>query len=469
MQERTGDLFEDKSLSLKVLRYESMRQGGTPMYFDVEDYVNIVNFYIDKSKLKSANEACRIALSIHPTATELKLKHAQILVGIGEPQAAINKLRQVNELKGSSYEYFATKGIARILLGDLDKAVKDYDLAIQLCEFEEKEDLFYNIGESLENSGNFIMALKYYSKANKAFPGNYDFIFRMAFCFDKNGLFDLSIKYYNRFLDYNPFSENAWYNIGIIYNKVEDFKNAVEAYSYAIALDNEHYDAVFNMANAMANNEAYLDAIKAYKEYLEVYPGSFTAQYYIGECYYQLQSYVDAKLHFERIIQEFPEFADSYYGLGLVFTEIEKRNEAIEAFNMALSIDKEHSDAWFALGNVHASNKDWNKSIASYEKALTVNKFDVDAILACANIYSDNLQNEKAIKLLDESLEYIGNSAELMYAFAGILFKTGSKKLGLSWFKKAYELSPDDFDITFRIDPESKNYNEISELVNKII
>ena len=148
MQERAGEYYENWEVSSSVKRYEAMRKNGSFIYFDVEQFEDIVNFYIDTNQLNNAQDACNTGLTIHPGSAELKLKNAQLLVGRGNPTEALNWLNQVSEMQLGNHEYHLTKGMALVLSGFASKAQPFFDKAIELGTTDEKVEIFLNIGDN---------------------------------------------------------------------------------------------------------------------------------------------------------------------------------------------------------------------------------------------------------------------------------------------------------------------------------
>ena len=467
MQDRAGDLFEDMELTSNLKRFEAMRANGGFSYFDIDEYVNIINYYLDNDQLKKAMDACKTGLKVHPGTPELKLKYAQLLVGRGQSAEAMILLKQIKTILKGNHEFHMTLAMAKILTGDEKEAIRYFDYALNLCEGEEKEEVFFNIGESLENSGFYEIALSYYKKAQLAFPDNEEFLFRAAFCYDRVNNLAESIHYYNLYLDKNPFSENGWYNLGIIHNKAGEFEKAIDAYEYAIALDDDHFDALFNKANTLANWEKYDEAIAIYNEYLALYPGSLIALYYLGECYLQLEQPERAENYFDQIITSFPEFADAWYGKGLVYEAYEKYNEAIEALKKAVQIDKEHNDAWFSLGKLYAIVQKNDESFEAYRNAVSLNHSDVEAWINYALVADLMGKPELSLEIILQAMGYAPDEVDLMYAHAAYLFKNNQKELSFNWFEKAVLLAPGQQSIYFTIIPENENLPEIQSIINK--
>lgn len=464
MLESIDNFFDDNSLNYRVLEYEKRKRKGKKIYLDVEEYLDIIEYYAEKEKWQKSFEACNSALNIHPQSSELILKNAQLMVVKGKPQLALNCLSKVGELK-DSFEYIVTEGLAQINTNQIPKAIKNFNKAIAIADKEDLETLFFSIGDALTYIGKYAIALEYYIQAHKIFPKDSEFIFNIAFCYEKIGNLQKSKKFYQLFLSKNAFSENAWYNLGIIYNQLGNYTEAIEAYEYTIALNPKNYDVLFNLANSLSNAQLFDKAIATYNEYLSVRPDSFTAIYYIGECLYQQKKYNEAKKHFINSIEQFPNFSDFYYGLGLVYFEEKKYKKATKIFLKSIEIDDEHTDSMYALGNVYSQQKKWNNAIEYYKKAIDINKYDVDVILACAYSYYKNKQNNELKDMLIEAKYNMPQEAIILFALAGYLFLLKNNNEAIKWFEKAMKINQNEVDITFEICPKAKRNSEIQNIL----
>ncbi len=464
MQERSGEFFEDMEMASNVKRYEAMMSTGIFTYFDVEEIETVVNYYIDNNKLDKAQKACLSGLTTHPTSQELKLKNAQICVGRGLAIEAIKWLDQVKEFSNTNHEYFLTKGMAMILLNHIEKAIDYFNRSLKLSPESEKENVLFNIGDALENSGNHEKAIGFYLMGIEISQDTDDFYFRLGFCYDRKADFEKSIYYYQKYLDYNPFSENVWYNLGIIYNKIEDFEKSIDAYEYAIALDNSHYDAIFNLANALANNDRYAEAIKTYEEYVQFNPINLIAKYYIGECLIQLKKLPEALEKFNEILTENTDFPEAYYGKAMVYDELDDSEKAVENYRIALNLDDENTDAWFSLGNLFSKLNRLDDAIEALDKVVLINKFDIEAWLLNAEINDKIYRLNRSIELLSEATDYLPDSSDILFSLSAYYFKNENSKMGILWFKNAFEIDSENFETTFKIYPKARFVKEIIEI-----
>ena len=185
MQEKAGEYFEDREMASNVKRYEAMKQNGIFSYFDVDDIIDIINFYIDNSYIKKAHDACKSGLSIHPTSAELKLKNAQLFMARGMANDALQWLNKVRELSKWSHEYSLTKGMAMSLLNSKTKADKYFNKAINLVVDNEKESVILNIADSLEKTNNVESAIYYFDLGSKLYPQSEEFYFRLGLSYNK--------------------------------------------------------------------------------------------------------------------------------------------------------------------------------------------------------------------------------------------------------------------------------------------
>lgn len=460
MQEQTGEYFEDKEMASNVKRYEVMKKTGMFTYFDVDEIIDVINFYIDNSLLNKAHEACKSGLSIHPTSSELKLKNAQLFMGRGQANDALLWLDKVRELSKWNHEYLLTKGMAMSLLNSTAEAEKYFSQALKIVSDNEKEDVILNIADSLDKSNAVETAIYYFELGSKINPKNEEFYFRLGLSYNNIGEFDKSINSYNKYLDINPFSENVWFNLGIVLNSAEKYKESIEAYDYAISLDATHYDALFNKANALANHEKYNEAIEVYNTYLRAFKNNPTAKYYIGECYIQLKDFEKALEHFDSILIDNKNFAEAFYGKAMVYEEMNKPDEAIKNYKKALVIDEDNTDAWFSIGNLYIKLKKFSNAVEAFDKALSINKFDIEAWLLNAEAYDKLEDISKSIDLLLEATEYLPDNSDIIYALSAYYFKSDNNNLGIEWFKKAYSLEKENYKLVLNIFPEAKTLIE---------
>ena len=89
-------------------------------------------------------------------------------------------LRKASEIKQGNYEYYLTKGISNVLIGEVEKAEKLLLKALKLTPVEEREDFLNIVTYAFEDSDNELLAIKFLKLGLKQFPNNTDLLFRLA-------------------------------------------------------------------------------------------------------------------------------------------------------------------------------------------------------------------------------------------------------------------------------------------------
>ncbi|MFT5750256.1 MAG: putative Zn-dependent protease, partial [Ancylomarina sp.] len=143
MIDNTDNYFDDDTLE-SVERFESMLKTNKPCYFDVHEFENLVDHYLENRKLAKANEACEMAIEQHPTSISLQLKQAQVLISRGEEIKALTILRKLKKIESTNHNIYILIGNIYNILKKPHNAKIQFDIALELC-YDEREDLLFKI------------------------------------------------------------------------------------------------------------------------------------------------------------------------------------------------------------------------------------------------------------------------------------------------------------------------------------
>ncbi len=414
MREENDFFHEEDSLQDVVYRYERMIKKNKSYYFDVFEFEEIIEYYLDMDQTQEAIRATDLAINQHPGANAILAKKAQIYLEEARPIESLKVLNYLEKIETDSNEIFLMKGNAYAMLGNIKEAIRAFEKAAQTT-YDHKDEVFYNIAMIFEQVNHFKLAIKYLEKAYTVAPSNENILFELAYCFEKTDNIQKSIEYYNKYLDNEPFSENVWYNLGILYNKNGDFEKAVEAYDFALAIDDEYGSAYFNKANTFANQDRYEDAIKTYREFLEIEPDHVQTLCYIGECYEKMQLIDKAASYYSRAVALEEDYADAWFGLGMIELYRENFIESKKCIEKAVSLDSTNSENWYMLGKVNFSLMQYDEAIVPFRKAIQLDKEDYEAWIYYSEIFHVLGDTLKSIGILEEALQYVkGNGMVYM-------------------------------------------------------
>ena len=194
----------------------------------------------------------------------MKLRNTAIAIGIGAATASglslvkVNKdlvigstavvigaglmisLKDKNDINLSSrnYEYFFNKAQDKFELADYEKAIVDYNKALELSPTE--ICLVYSMrGNAKRNLNDFDGAISDQNKAIDLNPLYADGYFNRGIAKFKKGDFDGALKDYSQVLKINQKDSDAFFNRANVKKEIGDMKGACEDWRQAAELDDE--------------------------------------------------------------------------------------------------------------------------------------------------------------------------------------------------------------------------------------
>src|SRR5690606_41009481 len=95
---------EDKNFSLS--RFESLLKTNTVLFFDAEEFEDIINHYMDNGKVALAKKATRLALDQHPASVNLKLFQVEMYIFENKLDIADALLDELYSIESYNEEIF---------------------------------------------------------------------------------------------------------------------------------------------------------------------------------------------------------------------------------------------------------------------------------------------------------------------------------------------------------------------------
>lgn len=129
--------------------------------------------------------------------------------------------------------------------GKYAEAIACFKRAIAL----ERENylLWYNLGITYRDAGNFEGATKAFSTAFEISPENPDVEETYAtFCLAQKN-FDGARRICRRGLNFNPFHSHLWNLLGVCEFQTENYEKASEFFEYAVSINPHYLDALRNL------------------------------------------------------------------------------------------------------------------------------------------------------------------------------------------------------------------------------
>jgi len=234
------------------------------------EYNKISDIYKDNGDLQNFQEYKQKALNCFSKGIERKPDYTSAYYNRGftkfelakiknDTALAISAIKDLNNAIASDVSFLkAYQQRASIYdwLADYDKAIADFDYALQLAP--NNIETLVNRGITEGKKGNIPKAIDFFNKAIKINPNSAFAYSNRGFAYSRLSKFDLAMADYNKAIEIDP-SGNTFYNRGMIFFNRKEYNKAIRDFNKAIEM---HFDSgeVF-FYKAFAEKEIGLDDI----------------------------------------------------------------------------------------------------------------------------------------------------------------------------------------------------------------
>lgn len=447
-----------------VQKFEKMRKNNENYFFDVIEFENIIDYYIDSNNSLKAFEAATLASEQHPNSVSIQLRKARVLLDKGRAVEALRILKRLESIEPGNHEIYIAKGTALGILGDINGAKKMFDFSLTL-DSDDTENILFAITSVLQNLNYYKHLIPYMERLVEMEPEFNAHLYDLAYAYEKIEDYDKSISNYLKYLEEEPFSDSAWYNLGIIYNKLEQYEKAMEAYDYALAINAQNTFALFNKGNILNNLERFEEAVPVYHEYLENEPESFEAMTYLAECYEKIGEVIMAKKYYHEAIELAPEFADPWFGLGVISLNTGNVDESLIFFRKAVRLDDENPEIWHLLGKAHYAKGEKKASLRCFREALKLDAYYDEVWADLGNIIFESNYVKKALPYLEHAYRVTGDVPGINFLLASFYLLTGKEEKAFRHLSMAIKMDKDLFKDFENIFP----YDRLTRKIKKLL
>ncbi len=453
MSENREQVFENEEFQVLLRKYEDMRSGIQSIFFDVEEFEQIIDYYLDDFQYEEARKAAQLGKQQHPTSVEIKYKFIHIYIEQGQPKKALALLEELPVWENASAERFFLKGTALVLLGKLKEAEIQFDTALEVST-EETFDALVNISIAFENARHYELAIKYLIQAYHQQPDNLSVLYDLGYFYERLHRYGESLKFYLEYLEVDPYSDNVWYNVGIVYHKLERYQEAVEAYDFSIAINPDYASAYFNKASVWISAGKYKRAIGAYRELLEVESENTQAFCYMGDCYEQMDRFDEALESFQRVIEIDNTDPEGWFGAGMIYQRLARHQEAITYILKAIEFDNNNMDYWINLGYANEDAGLFEEAVKCYGFVTRADAADLDGWTALTGLLMKESVFDQALVFLKEAHRHHNSEPLILVRLAVCHLKLGQRDPADKYLREALENDPsmvEEFELYFPV------------------
>ncbi len=406
---------EDYNLSLS--KFESMLKTNKVLFFDSEEFEEIILHYLDMGKATLAKKALKLGLEQHPKSTGLKLVQVEMLVYDDKLDQAEKLLNELYAIEPTNEEIFIQKANIYSKRDNHEKAVEFLQTALKYTE--DFADVYNLIGMEYLFMDNLELAKENFIKCLEEDFEDQSALYNVVYCFEFLDQNLEAIEYLKTYIDRNPYSEIAWHQSGRLYYGVKDYENAVRSFEFATYIDEEFVGAYMENAKALERLKRYEDAIESYNKTIELDDPTSYALLRIGKCYEKLGNKVQALKFFNKTVHEDPLLDKGWIAITDFYVRQKNYQKALYFVNKALAIDDQNRSYWKRYATINKAMDHFEEAEFGYRKAVEFGDYQLDTWLFWVDIMQIMGENNNAILTLIQAAEYFTDDYEIEYRMAG--------------------------------------------------
>ena len=424
---------EEDDYNLSLSKFESMLKTNKVLFFDSEEFEEIILHYLDMGKASLAKKALKLALEQHPKSTGLKLVQVEMLVYEDKLDIAEKLLNELFAIEPHNEEIYIQKANIYSKRDDHEKAVSLLKTALQYTD--DYADVYNLIGMEYLFMDNLELAKENFIKCLEEDTEDQAALYNVVYCFEFLDQNQEAITYLNKYIDKNPYSEIAWHQAGRLNYGLKKYSEALRAFEFATYIDDEFLGAFMEKAKTLERLKRYEEAIESYNRTIELDDPTSYALLRIGKCHEKLGNKALALKFFNKTVHEDPLLDKGWIAITDFYVRQKNFQKALFYVNKALSIDNENRFYWKRFATINKEMNFFEEAEYGYRKAVEYGDYMLDTWLFWVDILQFLGEFESAIQTLLQASEYFPEEYEVEYRLAGLylmLHETAKGKFHLS-------------------------------------
>jgi len=399
-----------------IKRFEEMLKTNKYYFFDVDDFLDIIDEYISSANYVLANKAIKMGLEQHENNLEILLYKAEFLsISDDLPQAeeVLAFIKSFNpdvvDIPLLEAELYSRKDMHNKAVQALHQALKIEPENAETYELLTIEYLY------LED---YNQALKTSLQCLQIAPESATALYNAITCYDVLDEIDKATDFLEKYVEKYPFGEVGWSLLAKKYIEKQRYKKAINALDYAIAIDDKFLGAYYDKAYAYTKQGDYQKALEFYRLTLDITdPTAFTF-YHMAKLYERLNDVNNAAKYYLMAINEDPGHYKSWVKLIGLKIKTNDYDQACELAQKAVEVIN-NQELFELLAEIQIKRNKPQKAIEALEKSIELGSLRLAIIIKLADLYKQQNQIEKYRAILLEAKKQFPDSKEIKNRMLG--------------------------------------------------
>ena len=419
---------EEDDYNLSLSKFESMLKTNKVLFFDSEEFEEIILHYLDMGKASLAKKALKLALEQHPKSTGLKLVQVEMLIYEDKLDQAEKLLNELFAIEPHNEEVYIQKASICSKRDQHEKAVELLKTALQYTE--DYADVYNLIGMEYLFMDNLELAKENFIKCLEEDTEDQAALYNVVYCFEFLDQNEAAISYLEKYTDRNPYSEIAWHQIGRLSYGLKKYPEALRAFEFATYIDDEFLGAFMEKAKTLERLKKYEDAIESYTRTIELDDPTSYALLRIGKCHEKLGHKAEALKYFNKTVHEDPLLDKGWIAITDFYVRQKNYQKGLYYVNKALAIDDQNRLYWKRFATINKGMGNFEEAEFGYRKAVEYGDYQLDTWLFWVDMMREMGEYNNAILTLMQAAEYFPEEFEVEYRLAGLHLMLNEEEKG---------------------------------------
>jgi tetratricopeptide (TPR) repeat protein len=421
-------LSHNDEYNFSITKFEKMLKTNSVFFFDSVEFENIIQHYLEISKIALAKKAIKIGLEQHPSSIILSLFKIELLIFEDKLDQAEQYLEKLHLIDPNNEEVFIQKATIYSKRDQHQKAIEVLKLVLSFSN--EKADIYSLLGIEYLYLENFEAAKEAYKKCLIEDDQDYAALYNIIYCFDFLEQPDEAIGFINDFLENNPYSEVAWHQLGKQYLHNNDYKKALTAFDFAIISDDTFIGAYFEKGKILEQLKKYHEAIENYLITLEFEDPTSFAYLRIGNCYEKINNSELAIQYYYKTVHEDPLLDKGWEAITDFYYKQKNNQKALHYIKKAIDIDGQNIAYWKRYAQINYRMCFYEEAERGYQQIIELGNYEIDIWNHRADILLLIGEKNAAIKNLLQGSEFHPENAEIEFRLAGLYYSLNEIEKG---------------------------------------
>lgn len=419
--------------------FEQMLDNREYKYYDSEDLVEIIEFYIEVNDSEYAKRALDFAEKMHPDNIDIKIKKVEYFLSINELKRSAKLIQELKDLASNELDYLLVQARFWGMKNMPRKAIGFYEEAL-LIDDEETDFICNCIGNEYLNLDEVHSALIAFKKAVKFNPENDYSFYSIIQCYEEIHNPDDCIAFLKDFIEDNPYSEVAWLQLGLLYNYKKMYAEAINALDYVIAINPNSIAGHANKAASLEELGEYNQAIETLEETLEYDDSPAVTHLKIGELYEKLEKPQKALKAYHIAIKEDPQLDKVWAKSAALYDKMGNLEEAEYYIQRALELNEDNAEYYTNSTYYFLKQMKFEEAIKSLSRLVELKPLVFNTWFAYVETLIAIGEYEQAIAVLISGALKNFNRAEFFYQLSNVYYLTDQDQLGNEALSNALSL-----------------------------